>query len=145
MRRPICGIAGGAIVAIALMAVACTGGTATSPGVPAVATPTADRAGVPTAEVIQRAGGPTAVPALEITDNCVVGQLWNAPGSGQIFGQGVNVVVDADSPFTFSRAVAETAIVACRPGVGQPEVERLVAELNGIPGARVRDFSWPGR
>lgn len=145
MPRRISGVAAGSIGAIALMAVACTGGTVTGPGGTAVVgLPTVDRSRVPTAEVIQRTG-PPGESGLEITDNCVIGHLPSEPGTGQIIGQGVNVVIDVDTTFTFSRAVSETALVACRPGVGQPEVERLVAGLNGIPGARVRDFAWPGR
>ncbi len=119
-------------------------GSSSSDGAPVSATRAVDPRAVPTAEIIRSQGEPSAT-GLEIDDNCVTGRLPGRSGTGQIAGQGVDLVVDADSIQTFSQAVATTAVVVCRPGVGQTEVVNLVATLNGIPGIRVRDFSWPGR
>lgn len=125
----------------------------TSPGSAPSGTPTplafaqqpVDRAGVPTAEVVQQSGGQPAETGFQQEDGCVVGRIPATQGVGQIFGNGVNVVVEVDSLFTFSRAIGDTAAVACRGNPGRTEVEQLVARLNGTPGARVVDYSWPGR
>ena len=140
-------------MAVGWSVLACGGGNpeapstgAVNPGVPAFATQPVDPGRVPTALSIRQVGAePTMPSGMQIDDNCVVGRLPSQPGTAQIFGQGVNVIIDVDTTFTFSRAVAETAAVACRPNVGRTEVERLVATLNGLQGARVRDFAWPGR
>lgn len=75
----------------------------------------------------------------------MVGQIPASQGVGQIFGNGVNVVIEVDSLFSFSRAVADTSAVACRGNPGRTEVDQLVARLNGQPGMRVIDYAWPGR
>jgi hypothetical protein len=114
-------------------------------GVPAFATRPVDLANVPTAVSLQSTSGePTMIPGMHLEDNCVAGRLPSQPGTGQIIGQGVNVIIEVDTTLTFSRAVAETAAVACRPNVGRAEVERLVGTLNGLQGARVRTYNWPG-
>jgi hypothetical protein len=142
-----------ALIAVSWLNIACTGespqspsASAPNPGVPAFATRQVDPRTVPTAVSIQQIGPePTMAPGMHLEDNCVTGRLPSQPGTGQIFGQGVNVIIEVDTTFTFSRAVAEVAGVACRPNVGRTEVERLVATLNGFQGARVHDYSWPGR
>ena len=137
-----------------LTALACAGGGGsplpTSGGVQGTATPIAfaqqpvDRGSVPTAVVIEQTG--TASPAgIQFEDGCVTGQATVVPGRGQVFGSGVSIVVDVDSIQTFSRAVADTSSVVCRGGVGQNDVQQLVARLNGVPGMTVVDYTWPGR
>jgi hypothetical protein len=104
-----------------------------------------DRANVPTAEVVREVGGQPAPTGLQIEDSCVIGRIPATQGQGQVFGNGVNVVVEVDSLQTFSRAVADTAAVACRGNPGKTEVDQLVARLNGVQGMRVTDYTWPGR
>ena len=137
--------AGAALILAACSGNSPSGSTASAPGAPAFATVPRDPNTIPTAEVVQ---GPARQPTstgLQIDDGCVTGRLPGADRVGQIYGQGVNVVVEADNLQAFSQAVASTSQVACRSGVGRREVERLVATLNGIQGLHVRDYNWPGQ
>jgi hypothetical protein len=119
-------------------------------GPPATATPIqfqrtgSDRASLASPEVVQTGGSP-APSGLTIEDNCVVGQMAPPPGRGQILGNGVNVVVDVNTPENFSRAVADTSSVVCRPGMQRGDVDQLVARLNGVPGIRVVESDVTGR
>jgi hypothetical protein len=141
------------MLGLVLTVLACAGGVgspSTSGGVQGTATPIAfaqqpvDRGSVPTAVVVEQSG--TASPAgIQFEDGCITGQAAGVPGRGQVFGSGVNIVVDVDSIQTFSRAVADTSSVVCRGGTGQNDVQQLVARLNGVPGMRVVDYTWPGR
>ena len=103
-----------------------------------------DRSRIATAEVVRDTGEQTPS-GLRIEDGCVVGQLPPPPSRGQIFGNGVNIVVDVNSTENFSRAVADTSLVACRGAPQRDTVEQLVARINGIPGTRVVDYTYPGR
>jgi hypothetical protein len=135
-------------VLTALSIAACTGGTSGSTATPtplSFAQQPVDRAGVPTAEIVEQTGGQPTTSGIQIDDGCVVGRIPSPQGTGQVFGNGVNIVAEVDSLLTFSRAVSETALVACRGNPGRTEVEQLVARLNGVPGMRVVDYSWPGR
>ncbi|SRR6266545_459148 len=131
-----------------LLATACVDQAA---GPPATATPIqfnqqpqAGRAPLASPEVITR-GGEASVPGLHIEDNCITGQIDPLPARGQIFGNGVNLVVDADTTENFSRAVADTSSIVCRPNVQRSDVDQLVARLNGIQGIRVVDSTLVGR
>ena len=139
-----------ALAAIALFSIVGCTPSAAGPG--ATATPIAfaqqpvDRSTVPTAEVIQEpAGGPPASTGLQIEDSCVVGRMAAPQGQGQIFGGGVNIVVETDSIQTFSRGVADTSAAVCRGNFTQNDFQQLVARINGIPGMRVLESSAPGR
>src|SRR6266511_3959278 len=93
--------------------------TLCSGGALLLATACVDQAGgapLASPEVITR-GGEASVPGLHIEDNCITGQIDPLPARGQIFGNGVNIVVDANTPENFSRAVADTSSFICRPNV----------------------------
>jgi len=99
---------------------------------------------VPTAEVVPQSGTPLPS-GLQVEDRCLVGRIPSVPGTGQIFGNGVNIVVQADSLQTFTRALADAAPIACGSNPSPTEGQQLIARLNGVPGLRVVDYTWPGR
>jgi len=136
------------VAGVALLGSACS---FQESGPPATATPilfnqqpSGERARLASPEVITRGGEPS-VAGVHIEDNCVTGQIDPLPARGQIFGNGVNIVVDANTPENFSRAVADTSSFICRPNVQRSDVDQLVARLNGIPGIRVVDSTLVGR
>ena len=104
----------------------------------------ADRSRAPTAETSAHVGSPSPS-GLHIEDNCITGQADPPPSRGQISGNGVNIIIESNTPENFSRAVADTASVACRSTFQRGDLDQLVARLNGIPGVRVVDSSLTGR
>ena len=139
----------GVQIALALALTACTSGTAptgaTATAVGSVPQPV-DRSGVPTAAVTQIVGGQPASPSgLQIEDRCMVGRMDSGTNTGQVFGNGVNIVVEVDSVQSFSRVVGDTAQLVCGSNPSGSEGQQLVARLNASPGIHVVDYTWPNR
>src|SRR5205085_5147034 len=104
------------------------------------------RASVPTAAVTQVVGGqPVAGSGLQIEDRCMVGRMDTGSTTGQVFGNGVNIVVEVDSVQSFSRVVGDTAQLVCGSSPSASEGQQLVARLNASPGIHVVDYTWPNR
>ena len=145
-RHPLEIVGAVCVLAAAVLTLACSSfsGVSGTPTPIAFIQQPADRSRAPTAETSARVGSPSPA-GLHIEDNCITGQTDPLPATGTISGNGVNIVIETNTPENFSRAVADTSAAACRGNMQRSDLDQLVARLNGIPGVRVVDSSLVGR